>query len=179
MLQWRLVSRSLSSHVRSSKLESRRLVKIGLIEPGLPSRRRLYHPSTPTTQQHPQRRPRPQFVPMASVDDIVSRLQGLSLGAKVVKHDPVTSPAAWKDALAAASDAPASYELTKTLVYKPKTAKTATPVPVIAIVREETETSSGSLGKKLNLKELRLANEDLMKEFFSADKDSGKRFRPR
>ncbi|KAG8897833.1 hypothetical protein FRC00_003749, partial [Tulasnella sp. 408] len=109
---------------------------------------------------------------MASVDDIVSRLQGLSLGAKVVKHDPVTSPAAWKDALAAASDAPASYELTKTLVYKPKTAKTATPVPVIAIVREETETSSGSLGKKLNLKELRLANEDLMKEFFGADKDS-------
>ncbi|KAG8955439.1 hypothetical protein FRC04_008790 [Tulasnella sp. 424] len=109
---------------------------------------------------------------MASVDDIVSRLQGLSLGAKVVQHDPVTSPAAWKDALAAASDAPASYELTKTLVYKPKTAKTATPVPVIAIVREETETSSGALGKKLNLKELRLANEDLMKEFFGADKDS-------
>ncbi|KAG8894431.1 hypothetical protein FRC01_012979, partial [Tulasnella sp. 417] len=109
---------------------------------------------------------------MASVDDIVSRLQGLSLGAKCVQHDPVTSPAAWKDALAAASDAPASYELTKTLVYKPKTAKTATPVPVIAIVREETETSSGALGKKLNLKELRLANEDLMKEFFGADKDS-------
>jgi prolyl-tRNA synthetase len=58
------------------------------------------------------------------------------------------------------------------LVFKPKTAKTSTPVPVVVIARDETETSSGALGKKLNLKELRLASEDLLKEFFSLDKNS-------
>ncbi|KAG5219842.1 prolyl-tRNA synthetase [Salix suchowensis] len=67
---------------------------------------------------------------------------------------------------------PKSFELIKTLVFKPKTAKSATPVPVVVVAREETETNSGSLGKKLNLKELRLANEDLLKDFFSLDKNS-------
>ena len=49
---------------------------------------------------------------------------------------------------------PKSFELIKTLVFKPKTAKTATPIPVVVIARDETETSSGALGKRLNLKEL-------------------------
>ncbi|KAG1800638.1 uncharacterized protein BJ212DRAFT_1497976 [Suillus subaureus] len=65
-----------------------------------------------------------------------------------------------------------SASLIKTLVDKPKTAKTAIPVPVVVIAREETETSSSALGKKLNLKELRLASEDLLAEFFALDKDS-------
>ncbi|KAJ7444087.1 hypothetical protein B0H11DRAFT_2291350 [Mycena galericulata] len=46
------------------------------------------------------------------------------------------------------------------------TAKTATPVLVVVIARDETETSSAAIGKKLNLKELRLASEDLLSEFF-------------
>ncbi len=113
---------------------------------------------------------------MSNIDLVTARLGKLSINAHSVKHSAVNSPAAWKGALAASgSGAPAHYELTKTLVYKPKTAKSATPVPVVAIVREETETSSAALGKKLNLKELRLANDDVMKEFLGADKDSGKR----
>ena len=69
-------------------------------------------------------------------------------------------------------NAPKSFELTKTLVFKPKTAKTAAVVPLVVIAREETETSSSALGKKLNLKDLRLASADLLTEFFALDKDS-------
>lgn len=54
-----------------------------------------------------------------------------------------------------------------------QTAKTATPVPVFVVASDQTETSSGALQKKLGLKELRLANEDLIKDFFSCSKDDG------
>jgi len=110
---------------------------------------------------------------MASVDDIVQKLSGLAIKpAATVSHAETTSPATWKDALTASGKAPASFELIKTLVYKPKTAKTATPVPVVVVARDETETNSGAIGKKLNLKELRLASEDLLTEFFTLDKNS-------
>ncbi|KAF8169918.1 hypothetical protein K438DRAFT_1854963 [Mycena galopus ATCC 62051] len=77
-----------------------------------------------------------------------------------------------KNSFAAISIAPAAhpFELIKTLVYKPKTAKTATPVPVVVIARDDTETNSGAIGKKLNLKEMRLASEDLLTEFSPSTK---------
>ncbi|KAG6821860.1 hypothetical protein H0H93_014913, partial [Arthromyces matolae] len=89
-----------------------------------------------------------------------------------ITHAPTTSPAEWKEALIAHESTPKDFELIKTLVYKPKTAKTATPVPVVVIARDSTETNSTAIGKALNLKELRLASADLLKEFFSLDKDS-------
>jgi prolyl-tRNA synthetase len=89
-----------------------------------------------------------------------------------IKHVETNSLAAWRDALIASESAPKSFEIIKTLVYKPKTAKTATPVPVVVIARGETDINSTAIGKKLNLKELRLASEDLLTEFFSLDKDS-------
>lgn len=101
-------------------------------------------------------------------------LASLSLNSTLVAHTATNSPATWRDALATASNVPASFELLKTLVYKPKTAKTATPVPVVVIAREDASVSTGAIGKKLNLKELRLASEDLLKDFFSLDKDSRK-----
>ncbi|KAH9983137.1 hypothetical protein BJV74DRAFT_887027 [Russula compacta] len=67
---------------------------------------------------------------------------------------------------------PNEFELLKVLVFKPKTAKNATPIPVVVVARDSTETNSSLLGKKLNLKDLRLASEDLLSEFFSLDKDS-------
>lgn len=110
---------------------------------------------------------------MSTLDPVTSVLESLSIKPTAkIAHGATTSPASWKEAIAANADAPKSFELTKTLVFKPKTAKTATPVPVVVIAREETETVSGALGKKLNLKELRLAQEDILKEFFSLDKDS-------
>ncbi|KAF7317943.1 Dihydrolipoyl dehydrogenase [Mycena kentingensis (nom. inval.)] len=86
-------------------------------------------------------------------------------------HSDTSSPATWRDALDADASVPA-YQLIKTLVFKPKTAKTATPVPVVVVARDDTETNSAALGKKLNLKDLRLATEDLLTEFFALDKNS-------
>ncbi|KAI9460817.1 hypothetical protein HD554DRAFT_2206822 [Boletus coccyginus] len=110
---------------------------------------------------------------MSSTDPSTASLASLSITpAATVIHAETNSPASWRDALLANPSVPESFELIKTLVYKPKTAKTATPVPVVVIARDETETSSSALGKKLNLKELRLASEDLLAEFFGLDKNS-------
>jgi prolyl-tRNA synthetase len=110
---------------------------------------------------------------MASLDPIIQSLQALSIKPTAsVSHSATTSPAAWRDALLGSESAPKSFELIKTLVYKPKTAKTATPSPVVVIARDETETNSGAIGRKLGLKDLRLASGDLLTEFFSLDKDS-------
>ncbi|KAI5119372.1 hypothetical protein M0805_001048 [Coniferiporia weirii] len=110
---------------------------------------------------------------MPSADAVADRLAALSIKpAASVAHVAVASPAAWREALVASGSAPETFELTKTLVFKPKTPKSATPAPLVVIAREETETSSTALGKKLNLKELRLASADLLTEFFALDKDS-------
>ncbi|RPD65748.1 prolyl-tRNA synthetase [Lentinus tigrinus ALCF2SS1-7] len=108
-----------------------------------------------------------------SLDTITASLSKLSISpAATVSHAATNSPASWREALEGSSSAPKDFELIKTLVYKPKTAKTATPVPVFVIARETTDVPSGVLGKTLNLKDLRLASEDLLKEFFSLDKNS-------
>jgi prolyl-tRNA synthetase len=87
-------------------------------------------------------------------------------------HADTNSPASWRETLAAEPSAPKPFELTKTLVYKAKAAKTTTPIPVVVIARHETDTVSGALAKKLNVKELRLASEDLLHDFFSLNKNS-------
>ena len=108
-----------------------------------------------------------------SLESITASLSKLSITpAATVSHGPTNSPQSWRDALEASGSAPQGFELIKTLVYKPKTAKTATPVPVFLIAREGSDVPSGTLGKHLNLKELRLASEDLLKEFFNLDKNS-------
>lgn len=110
---------------------------------------------------------------MSSLDQVTQALAALSIKpAATIPHAATNSPASWKDALSADPSSPKSFELIKTIVFKPKTAKSVTPVPVVVIAREETETASGALGKKLNLKELRLASEDLLLEFFALDKNS-------
>ena len=110
---------------------------------------------------------------MSSFDSTRQALAALSITPSgAVEHASATSPAAWKEALQTSLKTPNEFELLKVLVFKPKTAKTATPIPVVVVARDSTETSSSLLGKKLNLKELRLASEDLLSEFFSLDKDS-------
>lgn len=110
---------------------------------------------------------------MSGVDAIASKLAGLSITpAATVSHASQSSPATWREALLAAGNTPKDFGLTKTLVFKPKTAKSAVAIPVVVIAREETGTNSAALGKKLNLKELRLASGDLLTELFSLDKDS-------
>jgi hypothetical protein len=108
----------------------------------------------------------------ASLDSATQGLAALSITSETVEHPSASSPTEWREALQAASKVPGKFELLKVLVFKPKTAKSATPIPVVVVARDATETSSSLLGKKLNLKELRLASEDLLLEFFSLDKDS-------
>lgn len=110
----------------------------------------------------------------SSVGDIVSKLTELSITphGKLVAHESSTSPASWRDALSKTTDVPASYELVKTLVFKPKTSKTAPQTPVVVVAREGTETSSEALGKKYNLKGLRLADGAALQSLFGVDKDA-------
>ncbi|TFK19812.1 proline-tRNA ligase [Coprinopsis marcescibilis] len=108
-----------------------------------------------------------------ATDNLAKALAALNVASPVViAHSAATSPAQWKEAIIAHPDAPKQFELIKTLVYKPKTAKSATPVPVVVVAREETETNSGAIGKQLSLKELRLAAPELIADFFALDKDS-------
>ncbi|EJD54267.1 prolyl-tRNA synthetase [Auricularia subglabra TFB-10046 SS5] len=122
--------------------------------------------SHPLSLPAPLRAPPPLFArSMASYQNLIGQ-------HAAVQHAAAPTPADWKTALASASGAPPAFALTKTLVFKPKTAKGAVPVPVVIVAHEETETSAGALMKKLNVKELRLAQEDLIQEFFQAGKDS-------
>ena len=138
-------------------VESRPLAKLNHLPPAQPYRR--YLSLSPA--------------PMSSLDQVTQALAALSIKpTAAVSHNATNSPASWKEALSADTSSPKSFQLIKTIVFKPKTAKNATPVPVVVIAREETETASGALGRKLNLKELRLASEDLLSEFFALDKNS-------
>lgn len=104
---------------------------------------------------------------------LATALQRLSIKPHAtVSHQSTTNPDTWHQALRSASGTPESYELLKVLVFKPKTPKSEKAVPLVVITRENTETSASALGKKLNLKELRLASQDLLSEFFKLDKDS-------
>ncbi|KAK0496311.1 hypothetical protein EDD18DRAFT_1165873 [Armillaria luteobubalina] len=114
----------------------------------------------------------PSLRSFSRMDSVTQSLTALSLKpTATVSHAAADSPAAWRSALATTSISE-PFELIKTLVYKPKTAKTAVPVPVVVIAPESVNPSAAAIGKKLNLKELRLASEDLLEEFFALDKDS-------
>ncbi|KAJ9063921.1 hypothetical protein DSO57_1035870 [Entomophthora muscae] len=93
--------------------------------------------------------------------------------SKSVTHPVATSPVEWATALTSAEPkAPEGYLMTKTLVLKPKATKTAAVTPVMVIALESTSTNLSALGKKIELKEMRLAAPELLQEFFKCDKDS-------
>lgn len=106
---------------------------------------------------------------MASCDAVLEALTKLSISPKTVSHNAVSDSKAWTEALSNTNE---QYQLTKTLILKPKTAKTAPVTPVVVIALESTETNATALGKKLSLKDCRFANEDLLKGTFGVDKDS-------
>lgn len=55
----------------------------------------------------------------------------------------------------------------KTLVFKPKTAKTALPVPIVVLALTSTSTPSGIVASSANSKDPRLAKEEIFQEFFA------------
>ncbi|KAI5888749.1 prolyl-tRNA synthetase [Schizophyllum commune H4-8] len=104
------------------------------------------------------------------MDAVTKSLASLSIQPRAVEHAAADTPDAWREAVKGAGAAPESFELIKVLVYKPKTAKSATPVPAVVIARESTETQTSAIGKKFGLKDLRVANDDLMREFLTVDR---------
>lgn len=108
---------------------------------------------------------------MATLDGIVQRLANLSITpAATVTHDPANSPQTWREALEASLFAPKAFDLVKIAAYKPKTAKTATPVPLVVISSEKCDYTVASLARKLNLKEPRHMADEPLLEFFTVDK---------
>ncbi|KAF8317195.1 prolyl-tRNA synthetase [Clavulina sp. PMI_390] len=109
-----------------------------------------------------------------AASDLVAKLASLNItpahSSTAISHEPSTSPASWREAITKSGSAPESFELVKTLVFKPKVVKG--PQALVVVAREETETNSSALGKKYNMKDLRLANEDLLKSLFGVDKDA-------
>jgi prolyl-tRNA synthetase len=68
--------------------------------------------------------------------------------------------------LSLAEPTPEGSAPVKSLVFKPKTAKTASPVPIIVVALTTTQTPSGIIAKSANAKDPRLAKNDLTNEFF-------------
>ncbi|KAL3230176.1 putative proline--tRNA ligase [Nakaseomyces bracarensis] len=67
------------------------------------------------------------------------------------------------------ADKPADAVAVKSLVFKPKTAKTATPVPIVVVALQSTNTPSPVIAQASGLKDPRLARDDLFKSFFQCD----------
>jgi prolyl-tRNA synthetase len=132
---------------------------------------------------------------MAAVSDqdVIARFGALNISApKVIEHAAVKGVAEWRAELDKLGKT--GVAITKTVrglprptarrgafidtthsSLQPKTAKTAEPTPVLVVAKEDTETSSALIGNLLKLKELRLANEDLIKQVIpsAASKDDG------
>ncbi|KAI8647277.1 YbaK/aminoacyl-tRNA synthetase-associated domain-containing protein, partial [Parasitella parasitica] len=106
---------------------------------------------------------------MATCDAVLEALGKLSITPKTVSHNAVSDSKAWTEALGNTNQ---DFHVTKTLILKPKTAKTAPVTPVVVIALESTETNTTALGKKLSLKDCRFASEDLLKGTFGVNKDS-------
>lgn len=109
-----------------------------------------------------------------NMEAISSALSALSIQTeKAVKHAAATSPESWRSAVAdvASSLGLTSQNFTKTVVFKPKTAKTAAPTPVVLIAKDDSEYNTGAIAKHIGQKEMRLAAPEVLKEFLNATKD--------
>ncbi|CAN3372913.1 hypothetical protein DIURU_002803 [Diutina rugosa] len=60
---------------------------------------------------------------------------------------------------------------TKTVVFKPKTAKTATPIPIVVFRLETTTAPTGAIAAAAKAKEPRTASDDLIADFFGTTKE--------
>jgi prolyl-tRNA synthetase len=105
---------------------------------------------------------------MPPSDLVLESLKKLSISPQVVSHGLVTDAKTWNESL----NKDVKFELTKTLILKPKTSKTAPVTPIVVIALESTETNATALGKKLSLKDCRFANEELLSTTFQATKDN-------
>ncbi|RPA74531.1 putative prolyl-tRNA synthetase C19C7.06 [Ascobolus immersus RN42] len=89
---------------------------------------------------------------------ITEKLAALSLNdVKVYSHDAVKTGEEWKAALDKTADVPASYKLSKTVVFKPKQPKSDPQILLLALTLDETSANSGAVTKAAGTKDARLA----------------------
>lgn len=67
------------------------------------------------------------------------------------------------------NDSPIESVAVKSLVFKPKTPKTATPVPIVVVALQSTTTPSPLIAQVTSSKDPRLARDDLVKEIFKCE----------
>lgn len=98
----------------------------------------------------------------------MTQLEGLAneIAQLAVSHGKVENSDQWNEILKS-HDPGFSYSLSKVLVFKPKTPKTQTPVPVVVISLNETKTPANVIAQAAGVKEPRLASSDVVAEFFN------------
>lgn len=94
------------------------------------------------------------------------QLKSLSLQGEIISHDAPANNDEWASLLKAQSSTPSSFEITKTLIFKPKTPKSQTLVPLVVIALNSSATPSGAIAKATNTKDPRMAAADLIAEIF-------------
>jgi prolyl-tRNA synthetase len=90
-----------------------------------------------------------------------------------VSHEATSNGATWKDALLATASTPADYLLTKTLVFKPKVAKSAVAVLIVVVALDSTATNAGQVAKAAGEKEARFAAADVVKDVLGVSVEQG------
>ena len=90
-----------------------------------------------------------------------------------VSHSTTSNSATWKEALASTSSTPKNSVLTKTLVFKPKVAKSQTAVLIMVVALDSTGTSAVQIAKAAEEKEARFAAADLVKEALGVTVEQG------
>lgn len=106
---------------------------------------------------------------------IVEKLSKLNINASnVFIHAKADSMTDWKSAVAKSAPSHQNFQMTKTLLLKPKAANKSTPAPaaVMVVALECTEVSLSVLAKFLAFKEFRFASEDTLTGTFGATKHS-------
>jgi len=106
---------------------------------------------------------------MSDFATVCQLLESLSLDPPTHQHSSVANNAAWAESLAEdPSSLPSKYQLTKTLVFKPKSPKSVQEVTLIVVVAlDASKIDMTGLAKSNGFKEMRMANEDLLKQSFS------------
>jgi len=97
-----------------------------------------------------------------------------SLTQHTVSHAPTNNASSWKEALSSnTASAPTSYTLTKTLVFKPKSAKGHTAVLIVVVALEDTATNAAQIAKAAGEKEARFATPEVVKETLDVSVEEG------
>ncbi|EPS43308.1 hypothetical protein H072_2705 [Dactylellina haptotyla CBS 200.50] len=99
---------------------------------------------------------------------VESELKGLSIEPLKLSHGVCKNMVEWHEQLNGIDFKPDfEYKLVKTMVFKPKAPKSETAPLIALIALEDSQTSSATVCKAVNVKEARLANEDAVKSALS------------